>query len=107
MLLFGFSSRPASHVNLLCAVLKYHFGRNSLVPQRSRGPACHRHCFPVRLSRVGCSFQFGRTSTRLPSHLYFANKKTHQKTPPGGFSYGARARESGAPCSRWERTSKG
>ena len=26
----------------------------------------HRHCFPVRLSCGGCSFQFGRTSTRLP-----------------------------------------
>jgi hypothetical protein len=29
----------------------------------------HGHCLPVRLSPVGCSFQFGRTSTRLPLHI--------------------------------------
>jgi hypothetical protein len=29
----------------------------------------HLHCFPVRLCCGGYSFQFGRTSTRLPSHL--------------------------------------
>src|SRR5262245_24102856 len=32
--------------------------------------ACHdrRHCLPVRLLPGGCSFQFGRTSTRLLWH---------------------------------------
>jgi hypothetical protein len=26
----------------------------------------HRHCFPVRLGCVGCSFHFGRTSILFP-----------------------------------------
>ena len=29
-------------------------------------PSVHRHTFPVKLSPVGCSFQFGRTSMRRP-----------------------------------------
>ena len=48
-----------------------------LYSQTRTSPSCgwslmgiaHHHCFPVRLSDGGCSFQLGRTSTRLPAHL--------------------------------------
>src|SRR5262245_37513450 len=48
-------------------------------PGCSIGADLYRHCLPVRLSRVGCSFQFGGTSTRLPPY-------------PSGDAYGVSVR---------------
>jgi hypothetical protein len=40
----------------------------------------HRYCLPVRLSCGGCSFQLGRTSTRLPPHLLHTARRPNDGT---------------------------
>ena len=47
----------------------------------------HRHTLPVRPSRGGCSFQFGRTSIlfpRLPHLPHFTRERNHGTSVSAG-----------------------